>query len=71
LKGNTETLLWEIEGEIRDVKRSAERQSILDALTKYPQGLTPKEIAAKTGKTGVSVRFLLKQMLDCGDTSLA
>jgi hypothetical protein len=70
LRGDPMTLLWTLEGNAYDVRRSSERNAILDVLDRYPDGLSPADIARELGKTPSTVRSTLYRMLHGGDGSL-
>jgi AAA domain/RepB DNA-primase from phage plasmid/IclR helix-turn-helix domain len=58
--------LWRIEGEAADLRRSAERTAILDAIAEAKEPLTPTDIAAATRMKVPNVKFLLRKLLDEG-----
>jgi len=71
LKGDVETLLWTYTGDATALKRSTERQAIIDVLVKAaPRKLTPTEIGAQLGRPAVAIRKLLGKMLNGGDVGL-
>jgi len=60
---NRDTCRWEILGEAADVRRSSERNKILDALRDATEAMTPTMIAAETGMKNANVRFLLGKLV--------
>ncbi|MCX7309351.1 MAG: recombinase A, partial [Afipia sp.] len=54
--------IWTILGEASDVRRSDQRNQIVAVLTDHGEPMSPAEIAAATGKSGVNVRQLLLKM---------
>ena len=59
-----ETLRWSILGQTADVKRSGERNAILDALRDSGTPMTPKAIADATERPDATVRRLLHGMMN-------
>ena len=53
---------WSVLGEASDVRRSDERNTIIEALKDHGEPMTPAEIAAATGTPGGNVRRLLLKM---------
>lgn len=64
LRGDAQTLVWKLDGSADDVRRSAQRTAILDALRADGEPMTPSEIAAALGKNRVTVQRLLSKMLE-------
>jgi hypothetical protein len=58
---------WTILGEASEVRRSGERNTIIAALEDQDEPMSPAEIAAATGKSGVNVRKLLPKMVKAGE----
>lgn len=61
-----ESCLWRITGDADEVRRSAERKSILDALDEAGGPIGPNDIASATGMRAGNVRRLLGKMLKEG-----
>lgn len=68
LQGDRETLLWRIEDTdpMRTERLTAERATLYALLDKHPEGLTPKQIADKLGKSQQrdSVRMMLARAMN-------
>lgn len=58
---------WSVLGEAADVRRSAERQAILDAFRDEGQPMTPLEVSSVTGRARGPVRRLLTKMARDGE----
>ena len=58
--------LWRSEGEAADIRRSAERTAILNALDEAGEPIGPSGIAAATGMRAVNVRKLLAKLVKEG-----
>lgn len=58
---------WSVLGNVEDVKRSDQRQKIIEALTTAGKPIGPAEIAAATGMTSTNVRYLLGRMVKAGE----
>jgi AAA domain len=58
---------WTILGSAADVHRSNERGKILDALLTATDLLGPQQIADRTRMKADNVRYLLGQMVECGE----
>jgi hypothetical protein len=58
--------LWRIEGEAADIRRSAERTAILDAIDEAGEPVGPNDIAGTTGMKATNVRFLLGKLVKEG-----
>jgi len=61
------TLSWRYEGQMQEVKRSEERQSIIDVLRHSGEPLSPLAISQILGKEQANVRQLLFQMKKAGE----
>jgi RecA-family ATPase len=57
-----ETCLWRLVGDATDVRRSAERAKVLEAVEEATEPIGPNDIAAATGMKAVNVRYLLGQL---------
>jgi AAA domain/Bifunctional DNA primase/polymerase, N-terminal len=57
---------WRIEGEAAAVRRSGERQTVLDAITEAKQPIGPNDIAIATRMKPGNVRFLLYKLAQEG-----
>ena len=62
-----ETCRWTILGDAAAIRRSAERQAIVDALANSTESMGPSEIASATGMKNPNVRFLLHKMMTDGE----
>jgi hypothetical protein len=61
------TCRWTILGSAADVHRSNERGKILDALLTATELLGPQQISDRTRMKSDNVRYLLGQMVECGE----
>jgi hypothetical protein len=61
-----DSCLWRITGDAEDVRRSAERRTILTVLDEAGEPIGPNDIAAATGMRATNVRFLLGKLLKEG-----
>lgn len=62
-----DTAQWRVLGDASDVRRSAERTAILDAMKAEGEPMTPLEVTAVTGKARVAVRRLMTKMAKDGE----
>jgi hypothetical protein len=68
LKGDRDTLLWSVAGNAEEVTSSAERKTIIAALTAVvPDYMSPQDIATVAKFRDGNVRFLLSKMLADGE----
>lgn len=58
--------IWRIAGDAAAVRRSHERNAILDAIAEAKEPVGPKDIAAATGMPAGNVRFLLLKLVEEG-----
>jgi hypothetical protein len=64
------TALWTLTGNAEEVKRSRERQQVLDLLKEQlPEGMKPYEIAAALDKNYHTTRSLLRKTEEAGEVS--
>lgn len=59
--------LWSVKGEASDIRRSSERNQILDALEAAEEPMSPTELAAATGMKNGNLRKLLFIMGKAGE----
>lgn len=62
---------WRVLGEASEVRMSAERRAVLDALRAEGEAMTPKMIADVTGRPGGTTRRLLHSMVFDGEVKKA
>jgi hypothetical protein len=55
--------VWTVQGDAARLRKTTERQTILNALEEADEPMTPAEIAAVTRMSGGNVRFLLHKMV--------
>jgi hypothetical protein len=60
------TCLWHILGDASDLRRSAERTNVLDAIRQATEPIGPNVIAEETGMRAANVRFLLSRLVKEG-----
>jgi hypothetical protein len=70
LEFKPEICLWSVLGKADDVKRSNERQDILDLFAQSGEPMAPGAIAELLDKPGNAVRFLLFKMKEAGEIKL-
>jgi hypothetical protein len=70
LRFQPDMFLWEVLGKADDVRRSDERQQVLDCLADVGEPMTPGEIAEYLDKQPVSTRTLLFKMRSAGEVEL-
>jgi RecA-family ATPase len=58
---------WSVLGDAAEVKRSAERRKIMEALNEAPGAMSPEDIARETGMKKPSVSVLLGKMVKDGE----
>lgn len=63
--------LWSPIGSAAEVRRSDERNTILDALDDAGEPMSPADIAIATGMRAENVRFLLHKMMKAGEITKA
>jgi RecA-family ATPase len=63
---DADTCLWRIAGDAAAVRRSHERNAVLDALTDAKEPIGPNDIATATGMRAANVRFLLGKLVKEG-----
>jgi predicted transcriptional regulator len=63
---NRETCVWTITGEAVAVRRSSERQAVLDAIEEAKQPIGPNDIADTAGTKATNVRKLLRKLVNEG-----
>jgi RecA-family ATPase len=63
---NSDSCTWTITGEAATVRRSAERQAILEALSETSEALGPRDIADTTGMRPANIRKLLAKLIKEG-----
>jgi hypothetical protein len=63
--------IWRIAGDAAAVRRSRERNAILDAIAEAKEPVGPKDIAAATGMPAGNVRFLLLKLVEEGAVTKA
>lgn len=59
--------LWHLQGDAAEVRRSAQRNAILDTLRESIEPMTPREVSDLTGATQTSVRKTLARMAKKGE----
>ena len=59
---NKDDCTWRIDGDADDVRRSAQQQTIIEALQEAESPQKPMQIASLTGMKRENVRFLLRKM---------
>lgn len=59
--------IWSIKGDASDIRRSSERNQILDALEAADEPMSPADLCAATGMKSNNVRFLLHKMASAGE----
>ena len=64
---NRDTCRWAVLGEAAEVRRSGERNAILEALHNSPEPMKPAEIAAAVGRPANNVKQLLFKMVRDGE----
>jgi predicted transcriptional regulator len=63
---DADTCLWRIAGDAAAVRRSHERNIVLDAIAEAKEPIGPNDIAATTGMRAANVRFLLGKLVKEG-----
>jgi DNA-binding transcriptional ArsR family regulator len=61
-----ESCLWRIEGDAADVRRSTERNAVLEAIDEASEPIGPNDIAAAAGMRATNVRYLLGKLIKEG-----
>jgi hypothetical protein len=68
LKFDAQTALWTLMGNAEEVKRTKERQEILDLLSEqFPEGMNPRQAAEALQKNYHTTRCLLRKMAEAGE----
>jgi hypothetical protein len=63
----SESCRWYLRGEAAELRRSAEREAIVAALSDNDEPMSPAELAAATGMSSNNVRQLLHKMCKAGE----
>lgn len=63
---NTEACTWTITGDATEVRRTAERQAVLQAIREGGEPVGPNDIADVAGMRSQNVKFLLRKLLKEG-----
>jgi predicted transcriptional regulator len=61
-----EACTWKVAGEADMVRRSQERNAVLDAIKEASEPVGPRDIAGATGMRSANVRYLLAQLVKEG-----
>lgn len=67
LKGNKETLLWTLEGEVTEVHKNKDAKALYTALEQHPEGMDYHGIAQVLGKSEGATRVMLTRLMAGGD----
>ena len=68
LRFDAQTAMWMLVGNADEVKRTKERQDILDLLSEqFPEGMTPRQVAEALDKNYHTTRCLLRKMEALGE----
>ena len=68
LRFDAQTAMWMLVGNAEEVKRTKERQDILDLLSEqFPEGMTPRQVAEALDKNYHTTRCLLRKMEVAGE----
>jgi hypothetical protein len=68
LRFDAQTALWTLMGNAEEVKRTKERQEILDLLSEqFPEGMNPRQVAEALQKNYHTTRCLLRKMAEAGE----
>ena len=59
--------VWKVLGDAQSIRRSDERDELLEVLHKAAKSMTPQQLASATGKPPVNIRKLLSKMVDAGE----
>lgn len=58
---------WSVVGNVDEVKRSAERRKLMDALASADAPMSPADLVEATGMKLTSVNYLLRKMVEAGE----
>ena len=65
---DAQTALWTLVGNAEEVRRTKERQVILDLLSEqFPEGMTPRQVAEALDKNYHTIRCLLRKLEAAGE----
>src|SRR5260221_2820859 len=68
LRFDAQTALWTLVGNAEEVRRTKERQDILDLLTEqFPEGMNPRQVAEALEKNYHTTRCLLRKLEAAGE----
>ena len=68
LRFDAQTAMWTLVGNAEEVRRTKERQDILDLLSEqFPDGMTPRQVAEALDKNYHTTRCLLRKMEAAGE----
>ena len=68
LRFDAQTALWTLVGNAEEVRRTKERQDILDLLTEqFPDGMSPRQVAEALDKNYHTTRCLLRKLEAAGE----
>ena len=68
LRFDAQTAMWMQVGNAEEVRRTKERQDILDLLSEqFPEGMTPRQVAEALGKNYHTTRCLLRKLEVAGE----
>lgn len=67
---NKATCRWTILGDAAEIRRSGERNKILEVLEAAQGSMSPSDIAKQTGMDHDNVRYLLGAMVKAGEVQL-
>jgi hypothetical protein len=68
LRFDAQTAMWALVGNAEEVRRTKERQDILDLLSEqFPEGLTPRQVAEALDKNYHTTRCLLRKLEAAGE----
>ena len=68
LRFDAQTAMWTLVGNAEEVRRTKERQDILDLLSEqFPEGMTPRQVAEALDKNYHTTRCLLRKMEVAGE----
>jgi len=68
LRFDAQTAMWTMVGNAEEVRRTKERQDILDLLSEqFPEGMTPRQVAEALDKNYHTTRCLLRKMEAVGE----
>jgi len=68
LRFDAQTALWTLVGNAEEVRRTKERQEILDLLSEqFPEGMSPRQVAEALDKNYHTTRCLLRKLEVAGE----